>query len=74
MRKLKITEEFRVESEEEAKAAVERYQKDGLEKGFSVTKWSADYKTKKSKGEIIDDGYLLKITCQLSDFWNEQEV
>ena len=63
MRQLKVTEEFRVESEEEAKAAVERYQKEGLEKGFSIIKWSADYKTKKSKGEIIDSGYLLKITC-----------
>jgi len=62
MRQLKVTEEFRVESEEEAKAAVERYQKEGLEKGFSIIKWSADYKTKKSKGEIIDSGYLLKIT------------
>lgn len=71
MRRLKITEEFRVESEEEAKAAVEKYQKEGLEKGFSIIKWSADYKTKKSKGEIIDSGYLLKITCQLSDFWDE---
>lgn len=71
MRQLKVTEEFRVESEEEAKAAVERYQKEGLEKGFSIIKWSADYKTKKSKGEIIDSGYLLKITRQLSDFWDE---
>ena len=71
MRQLKVTEEFRVEREEEAKAAVERYQKEGLEKGFSIIKWSADYKTKKSKGEIIDSGYLLKITRQLSDFWDE---
>ena len=62
MRQLKVTEEFRAESEEEAKAAVEKYQKEGLEKGFSIIKWSADYKTKKSKGEIIDSGYLLKIT------------
>lgn len=71
MRQLKVTEEFRAESEEEAKAAVEKYQKEGLEKGFSIIKWSADYKTKKSKGEIIDSGYLLKITRQLSDFWDE---
>ena len=71
MRQLKVTEEFRAESEEEAKAAVEKYQREGLEKGFSIIKWSADYKTKKSKGEIIDSGYLLKITRQLSDFWDE---
>ena len=70
MRKLKVTEEFRVETEAEAKIAVENFQKEGLEKGFSITKWSADYKTKKSKGEIIDNGYLLKVTFQFSDFWD----
>ena len=62
MRKIRVTEEFRVETEEEAKAIVERYQKEGSEKGFSV---------KKSKGEIIDSGYLLKITSQFFDFWGE---
>lgn len=71
MRRLKITEEFRTETEEEAKAVVEKYQKEGAEKGFSVIKWSADYKVKKSKGEVIDSGYLLKITTQFSDFWAE---
>ena len=70
MRKLKVTEEFRVETEAEAKTAVENFQREGLEKGFSITKWSADYKTKKSKGEIIDNGYLLKVTFQFSDFWD----
>ena len=71
MRKLKVTEEFRVETEAEAKNAVENFQKEGLEKGFSIIKWSADYKTKKSKGEIIDNGYLLKVTFQFSNFWDE---
>ena len=32
MKKLKVTEEFRVESEAEAKAMVERYQQEGQEK------------------------------------------
>lgn len=71
MKKLKVTEEFRVETEEEAKAIVEKYQAEGAEKGFSVVKWSADYKTKKAKGEIVDSGYLLKITLSLSNFWDE---
>lgn len=70
MKKLKVTEEFRVESEAEAKSMVEKYQQEGQEKGFSVVKWSADFKTKKSKGEIIDSGYLLKITYSINDFWD----
>lgn len=71
MRLLKETKEFKAETEAEAKAIVEKFQADGLEKGFSVIKWSADYKTKKSKGEIIADGWLLKITIGISDFWEE---
>ena len=70
MKKLKVTEEYRVESEEEAKSTVEKFQKEGQEKGFSVIKWSSDYKTKKAKGEIIDSGYLLKITFSISEFWD----
>lgn len=71
MRLLKETKEFKAETEAEAKAIVEKFQADGLEKGFSVIKWSADYKTKKSKGEIIADGWLLKITIGINDFWEE---
>ncbi len=71
MRLIKETKEFRAETEAEAKAIVEKFQAEGLEKGFSIIKWSADYKTKKAKGEIIDEGYLLKITFNISDFWEE---
>ena len=71
MKKLKVTEEFRVETEDEARAMVDKYQQEGFNKGFSITKWSADFKTKKAKGEVIDQGYLLKITSQFSDFWEE---
>ena len=67
MIKIKFTDEIRVETEEEVKAIVEKCQKD-----YNVIKWSSDYKTKKAKGEIIDEGYLVKITCQLANFWGEE--
>ena len=66
MIKIKFTDEIRVETEEEVKKVVEKYQQD-----YNVIKWSSDYKKKSSKGEIIDEGYLVKITCELAKFWGE---
>lgn len=66
MVKVKFTDEIRVETEEEVKKVVEKYQQD-----YNVIKWSSDYKKKSSKGEIIDEGYLVKITCELAKFWGE---
>lgn len=66
MIKIKFTDEIRVETEEEVKKVVEKYQQD-----YNVVKWSSDYKKKSSKGEIIDEGYLVKITCELAKFWGE---
>lgn len=71
MRLLKETKEFRAESEAEAKAIVEKFQEEGLEKGFAVSKWSADHKTKKAKGEIIDECFLLKVTIEIADIWGD---
>lgn len=66
MIKIKFTDEIRVETEEEVKKVVEKYQQD-----YNVIKWSSDYKKKAPKGEIVDEGYLVKITCELAKFWGE---
>ena len=49
---------FKVENEEEATQLIEE------QKSFSkgVVSYKADYKTKKSKGEVIDDWYIVTIT------------
>ena len=39
------------------------------EKGYTVSSASYTYKEKKSKGEIIDYGYLVKVTKVFDDFW-----
>ena len=55
---LKETYEMRVETEEEAMALVEEER--AQSKG--IINSSITYKTKKSKGEIIEDWYVVKIT------------
>lgn len=58
MRLLKVTEEYRTGTEQEAN-----------EKGYMLGACGFTYKDKKSKGEIIDDGYLIKVVKKFSTFW-----
>lgn len=66
---LKEIKEFKVTTDEEAKALIEDETQKAIKNGYSVIKASYDYKEKKSKGEVIDDGFLVKITYHFSKFW-----
>lgn len=55
----KITEEWIADDEEEAKALIEKAKNDT---SFELAKYSCDKKEKKSKGEVIDTWYSVKIT------------
>lgn len=55
----KITEEYIVDTEEEVKALIEKAKADT---SFELIKYSSDKKEKKSKGEVIDTWYSLKLT------------
>lgn len=66
---LKRTEEYRVSTEDEAKSAIESFTQEAREKGYTIVSASYTYKEKKSKGEVIDYGYLVKITKVFGDFW-----
>lgn len=69
MKKLKVTEEFRAYSEQEAIDAIENaraHQKDG---NYVLGANGYKYKTKKSKGEIADEGWLVSMVKIFDDFW-----
>ena len=66
---LKTTREFRVNTDEEAKKLIAEESELAIQNGYSVIKASYDYKEKKSKGEVIDSGFLVKITYHFSNFW-----
>lgn len=70
MRVLKTVEEFRCETEDEAKAIINDMKEKEIN-GYRLTAWDVKQKTKKSKGEIIDEAYLLKITKQYGEIWDE---
>ena len=73
MRLLKVTEEYRAESEQEVKEMNEQFKAEAKTKGYILNAVSYNKKEKKSKGEIIDDGYLVKVTKVYGGFWDGLE-
>ena len=71
MKILKQTEEYRTDSEEEAIAVIESYKKDAEEKGYILGASGYTYKTKKAKGEIIDEAWVVKVTKILGGVWDD---
>jgi len=59
---LKQIEQYRAESETEAKNFIEKIGQEQHANGYKLTKSSSTYKNKKIKGEIVDEFYLVEIT------------
>jgi hypothetical protein len=70
VRILKVTAEYRAESEEEAKQMNEDFKKEARDQGYILTSFAYTKKEKKSKGEVIDDGYLVKVVKTYGGFWD----
>lgn len=70
MRLLKVTAEYRVESEEEAKQMNEDFKKEAREQGYILNSFAYTRKEKKSKGDVIDEGYLVKVVKVYGGFWD----
>lgn len=57
----KRTDEIRVDTEEAAKALIESFKEKSREEGYEVVSYTSTLKEKKSKGEVIDSYYIVKI-------------
>jgi len=71
MRILKQTEEYRANTEEEAKEIMETFRADAKEKGYTLGASGYTYKTKKAKGEIIDEAWVVKVVKVIGGVWDE---
>lgn len=71
MIELKTIKEIRAESVESAKAIIEEIRVTEEGKGNSLGSCSYTHKEKKSKGEIIDECWVVKITINQSTVWGE---
>lgn len=71
MRLLKQTEEYRADTEEEAKEIMEKFRAEAPVKGYVLGASGYTYKTKKAKGEIIDEAWVVKIVKSIGGVWDE---
>ena len=58
----KQVDEHTVYSEEEAEAIIQKFKDNAGAEGYEVVNYSSVHKEKKSKGEVIDEYYIVKIT------------
>ena len=64
---IKVTEQYRCDTPEEAKKLIEEAKKSHQ---YTVTKYSTEIKTQKAKGEIIDEWQRVILT---KEFTSEKE-
>jgi hypothetical protein len=73
MRLLKVVEEYRAESEQEVKEMNEQFKTEAKSEGYILNAFSYTKKEKKKGGDIIDDGYLVKVAKVYGGFWDGLE-
>lgn len=73
MRLLKVVEEYRAESEQEVKEMNEQFKTEARSEGYILNAFSYTKKEKKFKGEVIDEGYLVKVAKVYGGFWDGLE-
>ena len=73
MRLLKVVEEYRAESEQEVKEMNEQFKNEAKSEGYILNAFSYTKKEKKKSGEILDDGYLIKVAKVYGGFWDGLE-
>lgn len=66
---LNETKVFRVNIEEEVQEAIEAEKADAAEHGYIIKGYSSKLKEKKSKGEIIDEGFEVTFKREYNTFW-----
>lgn len=68
---LETTSKFRASSENEAKEMIEEFRKEAATKGYVVKKAGFEYKTKKAKGEVIAEAWVVSVTQVFGDLWED---
>ena len=73
MRLIKRTEEYVVDTEEQAITAIQNFRDEATQNGYVLGASGYTYKTKKAKGEIIGEVWVCKITKILGGVWDDYE-
>ncbi len=57
----RITEVYRVDTEDAAARLIEEFKEGASEGGYEITKYESKYRNKKIKGEIIESWFVVTI-------------
>ena len=72
MRRLKITEEFKAYTEEEAIQALNDLRANQNKEGYTLGTNGYKYKTKKAKGEIVAEAWIVTATKIYGEVWEDE--
>lgn len=73
MKKLEYTEKTKAFTEEEAKEYIESMRAAAQSGDFILKKAGYEYKTKKAKGEIVDEAWIVTIVKTFNGIWEDAE-
>jgi len=73
MRLIETIQKYVVDSEDAARSLIEEFREDARKKGYRIKKASYEYKTKKSKGEIIAEAWVVSVNQIHGSLWEELE-
>lgn len=73
MRLIEQTEKYVVESEEQAIQLIQTFKNKSQDEGFILGASGYTYKTKKAKGEIIGEAWVVTIKKILGGVWDDYE-
>lgn len=66
---LETTSKYRCDSENSAKDLMESFREEAKQKGFILKKNGYEHKQKKSKGEIIDEAWIVTTVKVFGGIW-----
>lgn len=64
---------YRFDTEEEAENFIIEEKENALNEGYTLNSYTTTHKEKKSKGEVIDEAFLVKIKRIYNNFWDVEE-
>lgn len=64
---VKATNEYRVETKEDADALHKQIEEEATNNGWVLSGWTEAYKTRKSQGEIVEEWFVCKSTVVFND-------
>jgi hypothetical protein len=73
MKTIKITSEIRAYTEDEAKNIINEFKAKANEEGYIVSATGYTYKTKKKKGVVVSEAWIVKNVAIYNEIWDEGE-